>query len=217
MTSRSRFVLRQLGFALLLGAPYKRLLLVWGLTTTLLLAAARPAAAQTAGWTTLQRSDLHFSIAFPGDTLPPEFVAQLADPQYSAGHAWPSADRGELVRFIAYDLQDWQSSDAALQAGMLQRLLDEAARRTSEHPIIDAQTPVTLQGFAGLEVRYHDSEWQYRSRIFVVRSCNEVFTTTVTTLPSMPFSADAATFEASLQVVVPAPLPTSNTTALWGQ
>jgi hypothetical protein len=189
MTTRSRFTLPQLGMALLLFG---------------LFAAARPATAQTTDWTTLERDDLHFSILMPGDELPPEIALRVADPQFSSIHNWPSAATQETVRFVAYDLEDDDSSDATLQAIVHRRLLDAAAQATGERAYVDAERPVTLQGFSGLEVSYHDSQWQYRSRIFVVRRYDKVFTTTVTTYPDRPFSADAAKFEQSLQVVSPA-------------
>ena len=169
-----------------------------------LLAAARPAVAQTLDWTTLERDDLHFSILMPGDTLPPEIALRVADPQFAAIHNFPSAATQETVRLVAYDLEDDNSTDAAVQELVRQRLLDAAGQATGERVFVDATTPVTLQGFAGIEVSYHDSQWQYRSRIFVVRRYAKVFATTVTAYPDRPFSADAAKFETSLQIVTSA-------------
>jgi len=186
MTTRLRFALPQLGIVLLLFG---------------VIAGAAPASAQTLGWTTLERDDLHFAIAFPGDQLPPEIALRVADPQFVSIHDWPSAATQETVRFAAYDLEDDDSTDAMLQALVRQRLLNAAAQAVGERAVVDAETPVTLQGFAGIELRYHDSQWQYRSRIFVVRRFAKVFTTTVTTYPDRPFSADATKFETSLQVV----------------
>lgn len=156
------------------------------------------APAQSGQWTTLERDDLYFAINFPGDTLPPEFLSRPPAPQFLAVHTWPSATSHEVVRFVAYDLANDGTTDDQLIALMRNRLLSSGA--IGEPCVLDSDQPAWLSGYPGRVLAYHDSQWQYRTRIFVVRPYEKLFTTCVITYPSQPFSADALAFEDSLRL-----------------
>ena len=157
------------------------------------------ATAQTTQWTELRRDDLHFTIDFPGPLLPPEFDSHPLQPQFAAVHSWPSAGTHEAIRCVVYELADTTDSDAELLT--LTRDLMLRAGSHGEQCTLDSEFPTSLNGFPGRAFTYHDSQWRYRGKIYVVRAYGKLYATVVTTYPDQPFSADAEQFEDSLRLI----------------